>query len=152
MKKIISILIVALVALAFMGCPTAFDDLEYTLGDWYYIDVTIGPDFPTGTGFLFVNNTGTPQTGNCPDTIVAKLEKGKAIYLGVDSKNTIIEVDTKPTDVSELPEISEDSARIYCITKGMDVLWSWGAITPKGTEVKNFPWGSAPTNGLTIIN
>lgn len=37
MKKIISILFVALIALAFMGCPTTYPDLEYGIKDPNFI-------------------------------------------------------------------------------------------------------------------
>ncbi len=38
MKKIVSILFVALIALAFMGCPTQFEDLEFpTIVDCYIV-------------------------------------------------------------------------------------------------------------------
>lgn len=37
MKKIVSILFVALIALAFMGCPTTYPDLEYGIKDPNFI-------------------------------------------------------------------------------------------------------------------
>ena len=56
MKKIVSILFVALIALAFMGCPTQFEDLEVqSIVDCYLVGA---PNYTTDNVFDLMKDNG----------------------------------------------------------------------------------------------
>ena len=149
MKKIIFGLLAAFVALSFMGCPTLHDDLELPAGDWFYIDVDVS-GIKSDSGFLFVNSSGSPKSSNVPADVVASLTAGGKVYLSVD--NLVASVtDLRPIENS-LPAIKSGCCRVFCFnTANLNVMWAWNGITPAGTAVAGFPWGDAPTAGMTKI-
>ena len=147
MKKIIFGLLVAFVALSFMGCPTLHDDLELPSGDWFYIDVAVSG---SAGGFLFVNSSGSPQTGDAPKEIVSSLKAGEKVYIGVD--NLVMSVTDLRPDESSLPALDAGKCRVFCFNSAnLNVMWAWNGITPAGSDVPGFAWGSAPSNGMTKI-
>ena len=148
MKKISFVLIALLALVAFTGCPTAHDDLDLLLGDWYYIDADVS-GLSDDSGFLFVNNSGAPQTKDCDAAIVSSLAAGKTYYLAVDNVD-IVTTDMRP-DESGLPALDSGKCRIFCFNSGLDVMWAWDGITPAGSNVPGFPWGDASTAGMTKL-
>lgn len=150
MKKISFVLIALLALVAFTGCPTMHDDLDLLLGDWYYIDADVSGLKET-SGFLFVNNSGSPQTENCDAAIVASLAAGETYYLAV-ANNVIDTTKMRPDDESGLPALGSGKCRIFCFNSAsLDVMWTWDGITPAGSAVPDFPWGDAPTAGMTKL-
>ena len=150
MKKISFVLIALLALVAFTGCPTMHDDLDLPQGDWYYIDADVS-GLSGESGFLFVNNSGSPKTGNCDAAIVASLAAGNKYYLAVD--NLVIgTTDMRPLDESGLPALDSGKCRIFCFNSAsLDVMWAWSGITPAGSDVPGFAWGTASTNGMTKL-